>query len=249
MAPRAEMIGKRFGRLTVTRLSENRSGKRGRLMYYCDCDCGTKDIEVVGEALRSGHTTSCGCVQKERVKESHKKYNKYDLSGEYGIGWTSNTNKEFYFDLEDYDKIKDYCWYEFSPGYIGAYENKNYRILLHRLIMGVPSDKIVDHIEHNAYDNRKSKLRICSASNNQMNKSMHPNNTSGFTGVYYDTRLDAWVAQIHKNYKHLHLGVFNSKEEAITARKEAEEKYYGEYSFKNSTGYYNNELEKMEVIN
>ena len=34
----------------------------------------------------------------------NKKSNIYDLSGEYGVGWTSNTNEEFYFDLEDYDK-------------------------------------------------------------------------------------------------------------------------------------------------
>ena len=38
--------------------------------------------------------------------------NKYDLSGEYGIGWTHNTEHEFYFDLEDYDIIKYYCWYD-----------------------------------------------------------------------------------------------------------------------------------------
>ena len=74
------MIGKKFGRLTVTRLSENKSGKKGRLMYYCDCDCGTKDIEVVGEHLRSGHTQSCGCLKVQRTKEVKKKYNKYVLS-------------------------------------------------------------------------------------------------------------------------------------------------------------------------
>ena len=48
---RIEMIGKRFGRLVVTRLSENTSGKRKRLMYYCDCDCGRKDVEMLGKNL------------------------------------------------------------------------------------------------------------------------------------------------------------------------------------------------------
>ena len=38
-----------------------------------------------------------------------KKYNTYDLSGEYGIGYTTKGEK-FLFDLEDYEKIKDYCW-------------------------------------------------------------------------------------------------------------------------------------------
>ena len=47
-------------------------------------------------------------MHKESVTNALKKYNRYDLSGEYGIGWTTNTNHVFYFDLEDYEKIKDY---------------------------------------------------------------------------------------------------------------------------------------------
>ena len=58
---------------------------------------------------------SCGCLQKESEikngKRNHKT-NVYDLNGEYGIGWTFNTNKMFYFDLTDYDLIKNYCWFE-----------------------------------------------------------------------------------------------------------------------------------------
>ena len=43
------------------------------------------------------------------VSKHNKKYNWYDLSGEFGIGFTQN-DILFYFDLEDYDKIKNYCW-------------------------------------------------------------------------------------------------------------------------------------------
>ena len=53
----------------------------------------------------------------------HKKYNTYDLTGEYGIGYTSK-DEEFYFDLEDYDKIKDYCWRITMQGYVRAYSPK-----------------------------------------------------------------------------------------------------------------------------
>lgn len=46
-----------------------------------------------------------------------KKYNKYltdleDEHGLYGIGYCSNSGTEFYFDMQDYDVIKDYCWFE-----------------------------------------------------------------------------------------------------------------------------------------
>lgn len=47
----------------------------------------------------------------------YKKYNRYDLNlkdehGLYGVGYCFNTGHEFYFDMDDYDKIKDYCWSE-----------------------------------------------------------------------------------------------------------------------------------------
>lgn len=66
------MIGKRFGRLVVTKLSPNTSGKRKRLMYYCDCDCGKKNVEIIGEKLRSGHTRSCGCLRSETASNLKK---------------------------------------------------------------------------------------------------------------------------------------------------------------------------------
>lgn len=47
---------------------------------------------------------------KEKDGKLAKQYNRYDLSGEFGKGWT-NKEEEFWFDLEDFDKIKNYCWH------------------------------------------------------------------------------------------------------------------------------------------
>ena len=94
-----DLTGQKFHRLTVI----SRAPNRGRqTMWFCICDCGNE--KTVGAShLKSGHTKSCGCYNVEKVaernKNTKKKTNKYYLSGEYGIGWTSNTNKEFYFDL------------------------------------------------------------------------------------------------------------------------------------------------------
>ena len=106
-----DLTGQKFGRLTVIKRGENyvsSSGKTVKIQWLCNCDCGTENILVVGSQLKNGRTKSCGCISRELLISKNKdrrKYNTYDLSGEYGIGWTSNTNKEFYFDLEDYDKI------------------------------------------------------------------------------------------------------------------------------------------------
>lgn len=229
----SNMVGKKYGQLTVIDMYKKKCGKKE--VYYCECvcDCGKENIHIQAGHLRSGHTQSCGCL----AIKSHKKYNKYNLNGDFGIGYTSNTNKEFWFDIEDFDKIKNYCWYESSDGYIITYK-QNKILYLHRLIMNPSEDELIDHIRHNLYDNRKKSLRICSSSNNHMNSHMQKNNTSGFTGVCYHKNNDVWISRIFDKV----IGYYKNKEDAIEARKQAEEKYFKEWSFKNSNGFYNNEI-------
>lgn len=68
------MIGKTFARLTVTAKAPqyiDGSGRK-RLKYQCSCICG-KSVEVLGENLRSGHTTSCGCQQSDNGRSKRLK--------------------------------------------------------------------------------------------------------------------------------------------------------------------------------
>ena len=102
-------------RLTVIKQTEDYVNPNGKRLakWLCICNCQEHNkIEATGSNLKSGRTKSCGCFAREEAIKRNKKYNKYDLSSDYGIGWTSNTNEKFYFDLEDYDKIQDYCWSE-----------------------------------------------------------------------------------------------------------------------------------------
>ena len=154
----------------------------------------------------------------------NKKYNKYDLkSFEYGIGYTLK-GEEFYFDLEDYDKIKDYCWHINKKYACTKY--KNNRIMMHRLIMNCPKDKVVDHINGNTLDNRKSNLRICTQHENSYNKVKGKNNTSGYKGVSWDKNANKWSVRLHNKY----LGLYNSLEEAVKVSKEFDKNEYGEFS-------------------
>lgn len=61
-----DLTGKRFGRLFVLKRTENRrtAGGRSQIQYQCKCDCGNVII-VIGEALRSGNTKSCGCYEHD----------------------------------------------------------------------------------------------------------------------------------------------------------------------------------------
>jgi len=221
-------------RLTVVKRVDDYINNKGAHMpqWLCECECGNNNVIVRASHLQCGHTLSCGCFQSERASETMKKYNKYDLSGEYGIGWTSNTNREFYFDLDDYDKIKKYCWSETSN------KNNDYHrleardstlnrsIAMHYLIKG----KYCDHIDRNPLNNKKSNLRPATVEQNAKNISLYKNNKSGFIGVGWSKKHSKWRAYIKAENKHMHLGYFENKDDAIRARLNAEVKYFGEFA-------------------
>ena len=67
-----------------------------------------------------------------------------------------------------------------------------------------------------------------------MNKSRPNNNTSGYVGITYDSSENKWRARLSIGGKTINIGRFEKIEEAVRARKEAEEEYFGEYSYNNS---------------
>lgn len=229
--------GMQFDRLTTNYISGYKTDSKGRQIeiWHCTCSCGN-EIDRTKDYLLYSDSKSCGCIASENMVRRNKtekaKYNKYDLSGEFGIGWTSNTNKEFYFDIEDYDKIKDYCWSENKDGYIVARNRVTHKIVkLHQIIM---NKKHIDHIKHNLNDNRKSMLRFGNDALNARNRKKPSNNKSGVTGVCKRKRTGLWRAYITINGHRIELGEYKNKEDAISVRKNAEEKYFGDWSFDNS---------------
>lgn len=82
----------------------------------------------------------------------------------------------------------------------------------------------VDHINGKKSDNRWSNLRLATRAQNNLNSGNPSNNTTGQKGVH-PTR-ERWFARIKVNRKIIHLGVFQSFEEAVKARKEAEAEYF-----------------------
>jgi hypothetical protein len=115
---------------------------------------------------------------------------------------------------------------------------------IHRLVAEAflenPDDKrCVDHIDRNKLNNHISNLRYATDSENGMNKSRQSNNTSGIVGVYFCKDRNKWRAVIKKDGNPIHLGYFETKEEAIEARSKAEEKYFKEFRAQNIYNIYN----------
>ena len=227
-----DLTGQKFERLTVLKRGEDYISPSGfkEIQWWCQCDCGGENslILVSGNRLRANKTKSCGCLQKEIVSKTNKKYNTYDLSGEYGIGYTLK-GEEFYFDLEDYHKIKNYYWFTDKDGYLITHLNETRIVFMHRFVMNCLDDKKVevDHIFHNVNDNRKEFLRIATKSQNGMNKEV--SKFSELIGVSFNQN-NKWVAKITCNKQQIYLGSFINKDDAIKARLEAEKKYFGEFA-------------------
>jgi hypothetical protein len=154
-------------------------------------------------------------------------------------------------DCEDSDLVRDVAWcaHFTKRGARSAIRRltsgkKRSAIFLHREIMKRISpftkfnrDLFIDHANGDAFDCRRSNLRICSArqnaSNQRKRRPMGKNLQSPQPGVTYRKDIKRWLASIvdASSRKRLHLGTFKTMEEAITARKSAEREHYGEFAF------------------
>ena len=93
-----DIIGKKFGKLTVIR--ENGKTAYNKILYRCKCDCGGT-CDVIAQNLLSGHTSSCGCIRSKNNVILEEAVNElgYDSIREYQININNNTVKYLRFDL------------------------------------------------------------------------------------------------------------------------------------------------------
>jgi hypothetical protein len=91
----------------------------------------------------------------------------------------------------------------------------------------------VDHIDHDPLNNERHNLRICTNSENNMNRFLQSNNHSGYKGVSWSKVSSRWRAYIKARGKQIHLGLFDSKEAAARAYNAAVPTYHGEFGLLN----------------
>jgi hypothetical protein len=233
-----DITGIRFGRLVVTRktnIKSDRSYNNGAYLWECKCDCGNTCYYSRYSLISPYGVRSCGCLYNDARFECTKKYCDYDLDNyDFGIGYCSN-GTYFFFDKEDYDKIKDYSWW-YDGRYVIAHTLKNDKyttdiIRMHRVVMDIDDreDINVDHKNLIRYDCRKCNLRRATDSENAMNKDYSYMSTTGVTGV--TKYKDKWRASIKIKKKTINLGTFDSFDKAVIARRKAEDKLFGEFKF------------------
>jgi hypothetical protein len=158
----------------------------------------------------------------------------YEQEGDH-IKCTVRSGKSFVFDKVDLELVKSKVWSVDKNGYVLSADSK-----LHRFIMGNP-DGVVDHINGNPSDCRRSNLRCATQRQNTYNAGLSKNSSTGYKGVCFDKRRKRYMAHIHPNGKMKFLGYYDNPREAAMAYDQAASLLFGEFARLNFGGEFDEE--------
>lgn len=140
-------------------------------------------------------------------------------------------------DDSDAELVRRYKWFVGYRGYVmtNIYrrpEAKYTCIEMQRLLVGKPG-YIVDHINKDKLDNRRSNLRACTVSQNGMNRAAPRHNVSGYKGVSFDNWTKTWCMDIQAGKTRVRLRNFKTPEEAAKLYNIMAYIFHGEYAYFN----------------
>jgi len=221
--------------------------EKGDIMYICDiCKKEITKTNYNGIKLEDGTIVHvCG-----KHYAQYRKYNKFidhspkaihdtnefKVDGDIVKVYTSHRNGDisgfFIIDKDDLDRVIVRKWRLWKDRFYTGVKNPT---SISQYIIGDSNkkDMVIDHINHNPADNRKSNLRVVPQQKNICNQVLKTTNTSGIQGVYFDISRDKWAVEIKSNYIKCSLGRYLLLEDACYARLVAEQIVFEE--FRNNT--------------
>jgi hypothetical protein len=140
-------------------------------------------------------------------------------------------------DDEDFEVLSKYKWsvgrggntyYAYTHNILES--GKRTTIAMHRMIMKTPMGCETDHRDRDGLNNQRFNLRVCTHSQNQGNRKLTEGSSSGHKGVVWHKRDKKWQSKIVFNGKNIHLGYFNSKDEAALAYSRRAVELFKEYA-------------------
>jgi len=217
-----DMSGQNYGELTI--LSCAGRDKRGQVLWRYKCSCGREGIGN-GYSIRSGGTKTCG----------HCYLNSYDRLDDYGITVVTLQNgMRIAVSCEDESWIKRYGWFVGGNGYVVTSVNGK-RKYLHKMIMGVDDGTLVDHINRDKTDNRRSNLRIADKSMNAANAKLRRDSiVTGHKNVKFDKRHKNYAVRVTKDGVTHYGGAYKDLYNAIIAANAKRVDLFGEFAYYDS---------------
>jgi hypothetical protein len=133
-----------------------------------------------------------------------------------------------------FDYLKQYRWFPKREGntIYARRQEGNKTIFMHCEIMNASDDVEVDHWDGDGLNNVDENLRVCTGSQNQANRKLNSNSTSGFKGVSLtgNSYKNRYKAEIRVSGKKIYLGSFETKEDAARAYDTAAKELFGEFA-------------------
>lgn len=207
-----DLTGKKFGKLTVIRLSER---KNGRITWLCECDCGNEKV-IRADDLRTGNSKTCGCS--------------YAVHGH-------NTRRGATSEYRSWNKMIQRCYnkknrmYKFygAKGVKVCDEWHEFKNFINDMGEKPTTDHSIDRIDVNG-NYEPSNCKWSTRLEQDRNKRIRGTNKTGVNGIHYDKKNKKYRASIGVEGKTYQSKRFNTLDEAIEARKEMELKYWGKSS-------------------
>ena len=159
-----------------------------------------------------------------------------DESGDPCLELSTREGTPFLISKSDHEKICRLSWdistTKHGKKYVTGYRKRLKRFVrLHRFIMDEEDPEVViDHINSNGVDNRRTNLRKASYQQNSFNRVVSTRSSTGIKGVFYDKERGKYVARIQVGETYKNLGRFDTVEEAAKAYAAAAEKHYKEFA-------------------
>jgi hypothetical protein len=140
-------------------------------------------------------------------------------------------------DDDDYEMLSKFKWNVYKYKHVSyvyrqiRVDSKIKAILMHREVMGVSDNSIlVDHKDHDGFNNQKSNLRLANKIQNGYNRNKNKVANSKYKGVCWSKTNKKWMAQICVNTQRMHLGFFADEIEAAKVYDVAAMKHHGEFA-------------------